>query len=85
MKLNAGNSGSASYLVNGQEDLLSPPFPSIAQGMVSNLEGILWQDLMYTEKAEDELNIKLAQIVDDVSLTRRGVSFVNRCENGLGG
>ena len=35
------------------------------------------------KKAGDRFSVKLERLVDDVTFTRRGVSFVKHRENGL--
>lgn len=46
---------------------------------------MLWQELLWTVQAEDRFAIRLEGLVDDVTFTRRGRSFVNQRENGLDG
>jgi hypothetical protein len=54
----------------------------MAQQLVVEAEEKLWQ-LCWVDKVEDRLFIDLAKIEDDVTFTRRGMSFVNATGNDL--
>ncbi|KAL5374995.1 hypothetical protein PMIN06_011932 [Paraphaeosphaeria minitans] len=57
----------------------------MAQDLVAEVEQMLWEELLWTEKSADRFSVKLKQIVDDVTFTRRGESFVVHRNNGLKG
>ncbi|KAI1668018.1 hypothetical protein L13192_07154 [Pyrenophora tritici-repentis] len=86
--LNAGNSGNASwskdkkiFYLNGRP-IVVERFCTMAQELVVEAEEKLWQ-LCWVDKAEDRLSIDLAQIQDDVTFTRRGMSFVDTTSKDL--
>ena len=86
--LNAGNSGNANwsedkkiFYLNGRP-IVVERFRTMAQELVVEAEEKLWQ-LCWVDKAEDRLSIDLAQIQDDVTFTRRGMSFVDTTSNDL--
>ena len=53
-------------------------FKAMVQGAAAEAEGLLWRELMRTDRFE----VPLHKVVDDVSFTKRGESFVNE-NNGL--
>jgi hypothetical protein len=50
---------------------------------VAEVEQTLWEELLWVTRAEEWFAVKLEQLVDDVTFERRGVSFVQHCDNGL--
>ena len=57
----------------------------MAQELVAEVEDRLWQELLWTAKAADRFAIRLEGLVDDMTFTRRGVSFVCQRDNSLTG
>ena len=87
--MTAGNLGNAYwskdkkiFYLNSRPIYISQ-FRKMAQDMVAEAEQMLWEELLWTTKAEDQFVIKLKQLVDDVTFTRQGVSFVNQRNNSL--
>ncbi|CAO2655088.1 Nn.00g101520.m01.CDS01, partial [Neocucurbitaria sp. VM-36] len=86
--LNAGNAGSVywskdkkTFYLNGRPILIER-FCKMAQSMVADVEEMLWP-LCWVTKTEDRFAIPLGQIVDDVTFTKQGMSFVSRPGNHL--
>jgi hypothetical protein len=90
--LNAGNSGNAywskdkkTYYLNGRPIVISR-FCEMAQGLVADTTEMLWA-LCWVEHVRERFTINLKQVVDDVTFTKRGMSFVdspgNNLSNGL--
>jgi hypothetical protein len=86
--LNAGNSGNANwsedkkiFYLHGRP-IVVERFRIMAQELVAEAEEKLWQ-LCWVDRAEDRLSIDLASIQDDVTFTRRGMSFVDTTGNHL--
>jgi hypothetical protein len=46
---------------------------------------MLWQELMWVRGQGGRFAIPLDKIEDDVTFTKRGISFVSKSSNGLGG
>jgi superfamily II DNA helicase RecQ len=89
--LNAGNSGNAYwskdkkiFYLHGQPIVINR-FRTMAQELVAEVEHMLWQELLWTAKAADRFAIRLEGLVDDITFTRRGVSFVCQRDNALDG
>ena len=57
-------------------------FGKMVQEVVAEAEDKLWRELMWT-KRDDRFEISLESLVDDVTFTRRGISFVTHGDNGL--
>ena len=57
-------------------------FSKMVQDVVAEAEDKLWGELMWT-KRDDRFEIPLESLVDDVTFTKRGVSFITHGENGL--
>ena len=57
-------------------------FGRMVREVVAEAEDKLWQELMWT-KRDDRFEIPLESLVDDVTFTRRGISFVTHSKNGL--
>jgi superfamily II DNA helicase RecQ len=86
--LNAGNSGSASwsrdkktFYLNGRPIVISQ-FCKMAQGLVADVTKMLWE-ICWSDSGEECFSIDLLKVVDDVTLTRRGISFVDHPANQL--
>ncbi|RYP28637.1 hypothetical protein DL767_007119 [Monosporascus sp. MG133] len=87
--LAAGNSGNAYwskdkkiFYLNGRPISISR-FRQMAQDIVAEAERMLWQELLWVAQESDRFEIPLSQVVDDVTFTRRGESFITRRDNGL--
>lgn len=87
--MNAGNSGNAFWSkdkkifhLNGRPIQISR-FQQMARDVITDTEDMLWQDLLWMVDREERFVIKLDKIVDDVTFTKRGISFVSAEENGL--
>jgi superfamily II DNA helicase RecQ len=86
--LNAGNEGlvhwspdRTSFTLRGRQ-LMIPRWKQMVQGVVDEVERWLWEEVMWTGAADRLVNL-LDMIVDDVTFTRRGISFVSKSSNGL--
>ncbi|KAL5371657.1 hypothetical protein DPSP01_014102 [Paraphaeosphaeria sporulosa] len=84
-----GNSGNAywskdktTFYLHGQPIRLNL-FRSMAQDMVTEVEQMLWEELLWVTEAADRFSVKLKQLVDDVTFTRRGEFFGKHRSNGL--
>jgi superfamily II DNA helicase RecQ len=89
--LNAGNSGNVYwsrdktiFYLNGKPIVIGQ-FQQMARDIVSEAAEMLWQELLWAAEPAERFVVKLDKIVDDVTFTKRGISFVNRKENGLSG
>jgi hypothetical protein len=51
-------------------------FCAMAQGIVADAKCLLWEELLWVKKKEDQLSENLAKIQDDVTITQRGASFL---------
>lgn len=87
--LNAGNSGNAYwskdkkiFYLHGKPILISQ-FKRMAQDMVTEVEDMLWQELLWVPEKGDRFRTRLDLIRDDVTFTRRGMSFVTHGDNNL--
>lgn len=58
-------------------------FGAMIRGVIDEAERKLWEDLMWTITQEERFDIPLEKLQDDVTWTRRGVSFVDNVNNGL--
>ena len=84
-----GNSGNAmwsddkkTFYLNGKPVVVSK-FKQMARDLVTEAEEMLWKDLLWKEERDERFVLKLDKIMDDVTFTNRGWSFVHRKENGL--
>jgi len=84
-----GNSGNAmwsddkkTFYLNGKPVIISK-FKQMARDLVTEAEDMLWKNLLWKEERDERFVLKLDTIVDDVTFSTRGWSFVNRKENGL--
>jgi hypothetical protein len=57
-------------------------FGSMVRGVVEEAEDKLWKDLMWATQ-EQRFEVPLDKLQDDVTWTKRGVSFVDNANNGL--
>jgi hypothetical protein len=90
LAMNHGNSGAVSWSEDrlmlsyqGKPIVLSR-FKSIVQGAIAEAEDMLWKDLLCTG-LDDRFEIPLDELRDDVTWTKRGVSFIDNTHrtNGL--
>ncbi|KAF3029584.1 hypothetical protein E8E11_000352 [Didymella keratinophila] len=86
--LAAGNSGNAYwskdkkiFYLHGRRIYISR-FCKMVQDMVSEAEQMLWEERFWVTRAEERFAVKLDMLVDDVTFERRGMSFVQHCDNG---
>lgn len=86
--LYAGNSSSVYWSKDKNTSYLNgrlikiERFCRMAQGMLVDVEEMLWL-LCQVTKTTDRFSIELEQIVDDVTFTKQGMSFVDGLENRL--
>ena len=57
-------------------------FRKMAQSAVSDAEDTLWRELMWT-RDQDRFHIPLADLNDDIELSKRGESFISNPKNNL--
>lgn len=87
--LNAGNSGNAQWSKDktifylGGKPIIISQFQQMARDIVKDAEDVLWQELLWTADPAERFVVKLEKIIDDMTFTKRGMSFVGREENGL--
>jgi hypothetical protein len=88
--LTAGNSGNAywsedkqTFYLNGRPIVVSR-FCKMAQELIAEASEKLWE-LCWMENNEERVAIDLKQVVDDVTFTKRGLSFVDTPSNNLKG
>jgi superfamily II DNA helicase RecQ len=86
--VNEGNAGNAYwspdkkvFFLNGRP-IIVERFRTMAQSMLSDVTEQLWQ-LLWVDKVEDRWSIDLAQIEDNLSFTKHGMSFVTTASNKL--
>ncbi|KAJ4329600.1 hypothetical protein N0V87_010726, partial [Didymella glomerata] len=88
--LSAGNSGNAHWSLDKETFYLnSRPiaisrFRKMAQDLMAEAEQML-RELCWVDKEEDWVNVDLKQVVDDVTFTKRRMSFVDALGNKLQG
>ena len=81
---NTGTAGNTLWSADGKtlymhgRPIVISQFKAMVQGAAAEAEGLLWRELMRTDRFE----VPLHKVVDDVSFTKRGESFVNE-NNGL--
>ncbi|KAF2279841.1 uncharacterized protein EI97DRAFT_429630 [Westerdykella ornata] len=87
--LEAGNSGNAYwskdkkiFYLNGRPIYIIC-FRKMAQDIVAEAEQMLWEELMWVAGVEDRFTVQLEQLIDDVTFTQRGMSFMQQQDNGL--
>lgn len=88
LAMNHGNSGAVSWSEDrlilsyrGKPIALSR-FKSMVHGAIAEAEDMLWKDLLCTG-LDDRFEIPLDELRDDVTWTKRGVSFIDNTHNGL--
>ncbi|KAL1640737.1 hypothetical protein SLS61_010232, partial [Didymella pomorum] len=88
--LSAGNSGNAhwsldksTFYLNSRPIAISR-FRKMAQDLLAKAEQML-RELCWVDKEEDWVNVNLKQVVDDVTFTKRRMSFVDAPGNKLQG
>ncbi|TLD04190.1 hypothetical protein E2P81_ATG10544, partial [Venturia nashicola] len=57
-------------------------FGNMVRGAIEEAEDKLWKDLMWATR-EERFEVPLDKLQDDVTWTKRGVSFVDNANNGL--
>ena len=57
-------------------------FGKMVQDVITEAEHKLWSELMWT-KSDDRFHIPLEKLEDDVTFTKRGISFLTNRANGL--
>jgi len=88
--LNTGNEGlvhwspDRKWLTLRGRRLVIERWKGMIQDAVDEAERLLWEEVMWMGR-EDRFTIPLDEIVDDVTFTRRGISFVSKSSNGLAG
>jgi len=89
--LNTGNSGNSwwskdkkTFYLYGRPIIISQ-FRRMARDVVTEAETTLWQELLWIAGRGQRFVVPLDKIVDDVTFTKRGISFVSRASNGLTG
>jgi len=60
-------------------------FRSMIRDAVTEAERMLWEELMWVYGREGRFTIALDKVEDDVTFTKRGISFISKSGNGLGG
>jgi superfamily II DNA helicase RecQ len=81
---NTGKTGNTLWSADGKtlymhgRPIVVSQFKAMVQDAVAEAEDLLWRELMRT----DRFDVPLRKVVDDVSFTKRGESFVNE-NNGL--
>ena len=59
-------------------------FQRLVRDAVTEAERMLWQELMWVYRKEGRFSIALNKVEDDVTFTKRGVSYVSKSSNKLG-
>ena len=86
--MSSGSSGNTSWSADGRtvylhgRPIVLARFGAMVREAVADAEGVLWSELLW---AADRFTVAMDRIVDDVSFTKRGVSFVSGDDNGLDG
>ncbi|KAF9729764.1 hypothetical protein PMIN01_12628 [Paraphaeosphaeria minitans] len=87
--MNTGNAGNAFwsedkkiFYLNGRPIVIHH-FQLMAQELLTELEDLLWGELLWVRSPGQRFPIRLDLIQDDVACTRRGMSFVTHGNNGL--
>lgn len=87
--LNTGNTGNIYWSKDktifylGGKPIFIRQFQQMAQDLVAEAEEKLWQELLWVARLEERFTTKLEGLIDDVTFTRRGMSFVHHRDNGL--
>jgi superfamily II DNA helicase RecQ len=89
--LNTGNAGNSWWSTDKKtfylygRPIIIRQFQKMARDVVGEAEQMLWQELMWAAEQGQRFVVPLDRIVDDVTFTKRGISFVSRSSNGLAG
>ena len=59
-------------------------FRRMIHDAVTRAEDLLWQELMWVTERSGRFVVPLDRLDDDVSFTKRGISFISKSSNGLG-
>jgi len=86
--LNSGNAGSVLWskdkttlFLHGRP-ISMDRFRRMVADVITEAERLLWEELMWCGR-EERFTIPLLRIEDDVTFTKRGISFVSKSSNGL--
>jgi hypothetical protein len=88
--LNKSNEGSIQWSADHRvlyfhgRPIVISRFRQMIQDAIAEAEQLLWQELMWTAEPGGRFSVPLDQMVDDMTFTMRGFSFVSRPSNGLG-
>lgn len=88
--LKASNAGSVQWSPNHRalylrrRPIAIERFQRMVREVVKEAERLLWEKLMSTAP-EGRFMVPLDKIVDDMTFTKRGISFVSKSGNGLAG
>ncbi|KAL5372453.1 hypothetical protein PMIN06_012138 [Paraphaeosphaeria minitans] len=89
VSMNAGNTGNAFwsedktiFYLHGKP-IFVHHFQLMAQALLTELEDRLWGELLWIADPAQRFRIRLDLLRDDVTYTRRGMSFVTHGNNGL--
>jgi hypothetical protein len=88
--MNTGNAGSVSWsrdkktLYFRGRAIEIALFRQMVVDAIGRAEDMLWRELMWVKDVQERFDVDLHSIVDDVTFTRRGISFINKSSNGLG-
>lgn len=88
--LNTSNAGSVQWSVDKKvlylhgRPIVIERFRRMVREVVKEAERVLWEELMWTGP-EGRVSIPLDKLADDVTFTKRGISFVSKSSNGLAG
>ena len=86
--LNTSNAGSTHWSTDKKilyyhgKPIIIKRFQKMISDTIDEAEQMLWEELMWT-RASDRFVVPLDEIVDDVTFTKRGISFINRSSNGF--
>jgi superfamily II DNA helicase RecQ len=87
--MNTGNTGSVSWsrdkqtlYFRGQLIELSS-FRQMIHGAIQATEDMFWRELLWVQRTSERFEVPLHQLVDDVTFTKRGISFISKSSNGL--
>ena len=89
--MNSGSSGNAFWSADKEifyhrgRPIVIRKFQQMVRDIVEEVEDKLWDELLWVDGRDQRFTIKLEDIVDDVTFTKRGMSFIHREENGLQG
>lgn len=87
--MNHGNAGAISWSDDRKvmsykgREIDAARFGVMVRGVVEEAKDRLWRHLMWARTREERFEVSLEQLQDDVTWTKRGVSFVDNANNGL--